>query len=92
MEKDCIVGQGAAAFAKDRLMDQSDSFQTWVCRYCGIQATVVRRAGQPPDKYCKLCDSKEVVRVKLPYSTKLVSQEFSGMNIIPRILTIPFKH
>ena len=90
MEKDCIAAQGAALFCKDRLMDQSDSYQIWVCKYCGIQAVVVRRENQPPDKYCKLCDSKEVILVKIPYSTKLVSQEFSGMNIIPRILTTPF--
>lgn len=91
MEKDCMIGQGVPSLVKDRLMDQSDSYQTWVCRYCGIQAVVVRRENQTPDKYCKLCDSKDVVLVKIPYSTKLVSQEFSGMNIIPRILTKPFE-
>jgi len=88
MERDALLSQGVSAFTKDRLMDQSDSYQAWVCDHCGLLGTVVKKEGSKTlDKFCRVCDSKDLSLVKLPYATKLLAQELGGMNIVPRILT-----
>lgn len=91
MEKDCILGQGAPSLAKDRLMDHSDAFQMWVCEHCGLQAILEKKDGESSTKMCNLCISRDVNLVKLPYATKLLSQELAGMNVMARILTKPYQ-
>lgn len=87
MERDCFLAQGLPSFARDRLMDQSDGYHIHVCKHCGIWGTVVNMGrDKPPDMFCNLCDSKDLVLIRLPYATKLLSQELAGMNIIPRVL------
>jgi len=84
----CILAQGCPALARDRLMEQSDVYKAWVCKHCGIWGTVVNQGeGKPDDKFCRICETKDLVQIRLPYATKLLSQELAGMNIVPRILT-----
>ena len=83
MERDCLIGQGVSFATKDRLMDQSDKFSCYVCRVCGMYANY--------DDYlkkakCKPCGSDKIVKITLPYATKLLFQELIATNIIPRIL------
>jgi DNA-directed RNA polymerase II subunit RPB2 len=86
-ERDCILGQGAARMVRDRMLEQSDDYQMWVCRICGLPAVVdVARA----IKECRLCTTSDVVLVRLPYGTKMILQELQGMNIVPRLMTTPF--
>jgi len=40
-------------------------------------------------RYCRRCQTSDVVTVQLPYGTKLLTQEFHGLNHIPRIITLP---
>ncbi len=85
----CLLGQGAPWFAKDRLMEQSDETRVWFCRICGLQALVT--AGDPkrrfpPRRECRVCESNQVVLVKMPYATKLLMQELAGMNVVIRVL------
>lgn len=84
MERDCILGQGAARFGRDRLMEQSDEFRQWVCDICGLPAHVEKQGAV---KECRVCLSNSVSWVRLPYGAKLVSQEMMAMNIVPRMLT-----
>lgn len=83
MERDCILGQGAACFERDRLTDCSDKFKMWFCDVCGIQAHV-ENGGEIRE--CKICGTNKCSLRIIPYGTKLVNQEFMASNIIPRVL------
>lgn len=87
MERDNILCQGAGAFVRDRMMEQSDQFQMWVCgKSCGNEAIVEKNGDR---KECTVCGTTDVQLVKIPYGTKLLGQELKGMHIIQRILTVP---
>jgi DNA-directed RNA polymerase II subunit RPB2 len=85
MERDCILGQGAASFEKDRIMTCSDEFKMWICNVCGLQAKV-EKGGETRE--CNICGMNNASLVKIPYGTKLVNQELTVMNIVPRIFTV----
>ena len=87
MEKDSIMAQGASGFIRDRLMEQSNDYRIWVCAPCGT-SLVVDKSGRKSE--CPLCNSNEASYVRIPYATKLLSQEFATANIITRIVTKPF--
>lgn len=89
MERDNMVGQGAAAFVRDRLFEQSDLYSVYVCMICGLLATVVKIDETHIKKECRLCDTNKVACVKLPYATKVLFQDLMSMNIVPRILVDP---
>lgn len=77
MERDCLIGYGAAMLLMERLMLSSDVFEIFVCRECGLMGY----AG-----WCNLCkSSKHIVQLKIPYACKLLFQELQSMNIIPRL-------
>jgi DNA-directed RNA polymerase beta subunit len=83
MERDCMLGQGAAKFARDRLFEQSDETSIYVCKICGMHA---HADADGQNRECKICETKDVARIRLPYGTKLISQELMAMNIVPRII------
>lgn len=100
MERDGILGQGADAFKRDRMMEQSDEFFMWICCVCGLQVNVLeddRNSGNNGnalsaspsiiDYGCSVCGRNKVTRIRLPYGSKLVCQELIAMGIVPRILT-----
>lgn len=77
MERDCLVGYGAAMLLNERLMLSSDKFHIHVCGHCGLLGY---------SGYCKHCGSgADVSKVALPYACKLLFQEMMAMNIVPRI-------
>eukprot|EP00755_Sulcionema_specki_P022799 Sspe_Gene.77373::Locus_48340_Transcript_1_1_Confidence_1.000_Length_3591::g.77373::m.77373/K03021/RPC2, POLR3B; DNA-directed RNA polymerase III subunit RPC2 len=77
MERDCLVGYGAAMLLNERLMVSSDSFRIYVCGECGLMGY---------SGYCKYCDSYDKVSsIQIPYACKLLFQEMMAMNIIPRL-------
>jgi DNA-directed RNA polymerase II subunit RPB2 len=85
MERDCMVSHGAARFNKGRLYDASDKYSVYVCKSCGMIASY-------NDKMhihcCKTCDNRtDFAYVQIPYSCKLLFQELTTMNVVPRVLT-----
>ena len=77
MERDCLVGYGAAMLLNERLMVSSDAFIIYVCGVCGLIGY---------SSFCKFCNSYEKVHtVRVPYACKLLFQEMMSMNIVPRI-------
>eukprot|EP00808_Paulinella_micropora_P011541 g46876.t1 len=77
MERDCLVGYGAASLIMERLMISSDEYKVQVCRTCGFFAY---------KSWCQYCKAVGTVSViKLPYACKLLFQELQAMNILPRI-------
>jgi DNA-directed RNA polymerase II subunit RPB2 len=86
MERDCIISHGAAAFLKERLMDQSDAYRVHVCQTCGLIA--VANLKNQTFECCKNPSERmKVVQVLLPYACKLLFQELMSMAVAPRLVT-----
>jgi len=71
MERDCVVSFGCSELLKERLLLSSDVFVANFDFYTGIMTTETQ-------------DNK-TVKLKLPYACKLLFQELSSMNILPKI-------
>jgi DNA-directed RNA polymerase subunit B len=84
MERDCLIAYGASMILKDRLLDESDKSDVFVCERCGLVAyhDVKQR------KYvCRVCgDKAKVSSVTVAYAFKLLLQEMQSLNIAPRLL------
>lgn len=79
MERDCLVAYGASNLLIERLMLNSDVFETNVCNQCGLFGY---------NNYCHYCQSSQDVSIiRLPYACKLLFQELQAMNVCPRIRT-----
>lgn len=66
-------------------MECSDNYRVFVCRSCGMMATV------NPDKgiySCRACKNvTHFAEVRMPYACKLLFQEVQAMGIGARFLT-----
>ena len=84
MERDCLIAYGASMILKDRLLDESDKAEIYVCERCGLTAyhDVKQR------KYvCRVCgDKAKVSSITVAYAFKLLLQEMQSLNIAPRLL------
>jgi len=84
MERDCLIAYGASMILKDRLLDESDKADIFVCERCGLVAyhDVKQR------KYvCRVCgDKAKVSSVSVAYAFKLLLQEMQSLNIAPRLM------
>jgi DNA-directed RNA polymerase II subunit RPB2 len=97
MERDSIISHGMSKFLKERLLDTSDSYSTYVCDICGLFAQrIIRKENritpQSSDIYqCIGCKNKtKISKVIIPYAFKLLIQELMSMNIAPRIRTTQY--
>ncbi len=84
MERDCLVGHGAALLLKERLLDESDKTTILVCEKCGFIANYDRNR----DKYyCPVCGEKvPISRVTCSYAFKLLLQEMMSLGLAPRLV------
>ena len=84
MERDCIIAYGASMILKDRLLDESDKSDVFVCERCGLVAyhDVKQR------RYiCRVCgDKAKVSSVSVAYAFKLLLQEMQSLNVAPRLM------
>jgi DNA-directed RNA polymerase II subunit RPB2 len=85
MERDCMISHGAAGMVHDRTYKCSDKYEVYVCNQCGITAIY----NEKKNIYqCKPCNNfVSFSRVKIPYACKLLFQELTTMNIVPRVIT-----
>ena len=84
MERDCLIGYGAAMLLKDRMLEESDKFVAYVCANCGFLAYYDSRSGR---YVCRLCgDNARVYPVVMPYAFKLLLQELMSMCVAPRLI------
>jgi DNA-directed RNA polymerase subunit B' len=89
MERDVLIGHGAALLLKERLFDESDPYECYICSKCGEVAIYDHKRGI---KYCPVCGETEDIQsdrkippVKLPYAFKLLLDELRSMGINPKL-------
>lgn len=85
MEKDAMVSHGASRFTKERMYDVSDKYSVFVCNKCGLIASY---NNELHIHCCKTCENRvDFSYVEMPYACKLLFQELTTMNVVPRIMT-----
>jgi len=84
MERDCLVGHGAAMLLKDRLLEESDAYTIYICAKCGRQGFYDIRQR----KYsCPTCEGKsDIEPVTISYAFKLLLQEMQSLCLSPSLV------
>ena len=84
MERDCLIGHGAAMVIKDRLLDESDGTKQYVCgnSACGHLAILDRKGSL----YCPVCGNKTSIHlVETSYAFKLLLDELLSLGVVMRL-------
>ena len=83
MERDCLIGHGAAMVLRDRLLEESDKYLLYVCENCGF----ISYYDIKQRKYtCRICEDKaQISPVVVSYAFKLLLQEMMSLCITPRL-------
>jgi len=85
MERDCMISHGAARFTRERLYDVSDKYSVYICKCCGLIAAY---NDSMHIHMCRTCDNRtDFSYVEIPYACKLLFQELTTMNVVPRLIT-----
>ena len=83
MERDCLIGHGAAMLLHDRLLEESDKYTLYICKNCGYIAYYDMKQR----KYiCRICEDKaKISPVTVSYAFKLLLQELMSLCISPKL-------
>jgi len=83
MERDCLIGHGAALLLRDRLLEESDKYLLYVCENCGYMSYYDMKQR----KYvCRVCENKgRITPVTVSYAFKLLLQEMMSLGLAPRL-------
>jgi len=84
MERDCLIGHGAAMVIKDRLLDESDGTIQYVCGNtdCGHFAIKDRKGMLR----CPVCENNsKIYPVQTSYAFKLLLDELLSLGIVMRL-------
>ncbi len=83
MERDCLLGYGAAMLLRDRLLEESDKYLLYVCERCGYIAYYDIRQRR---YVCRVCEEKaQISPVVVSYAFKLLLQELASLCVAPRL-------
>jgi DNA-directed RNA polymerase II subunit RPB2 len=84
MERDALLGHGAASMIQERLMKVSDAHRQAVCRKCGGMPVYNQKECLT---WCRRCDNRvDIGIVEMPYAMKLLCQEMGAIGIEARIV------
>ncbi len=81
MERDCLIAHGAALTLKERLLDESDKYEAFVCENCGMLAVIDKNK-----IYCPVCGNLENYPVEISYAFKLLLDELKSLCIFPKLV------
>ncbi len=82
MERDALVGYGASLLLKDRMLEQSDKADIWICRECGDVGYFDHIKNVP---VCPLDAGNNLEKVEISYAFKLLLDEIKSLHILPRV-------
>ena len=82
MERDSLVGYGASLLLKERMLDQSDKTDIWVCSECGDTGYFDNMKNIP---VCLSCGGSSLKQVEISYAFKILLDEIKSLHIMPRI-------
>jgi len=83
MERDCLIGHGAAMLLRDRLLEESDKYLLYVCENCGFIAYYDIKQRR---YMCRLCEEKaQISPVIVSYAFKLLLQELMSLCVAPHL-------
>jgi DNA-directed RNA polymerase II subunit RPB2 len=83
MERDVGIAHGSAFLLREKLLEASDKYITYVCNICGLFATKMPKKEVWHCLNCK--NSTRISKVILPYAFKLLMQELMSVQILPRL-------
>ncbi|HIP57534.1 MAG TPA: DNA-directed RNA polymerase subunit B, partial [Ignisphaera aggregans] len=84
MERDTLIGHGASALLRERMLESSDKTVIYVCELCGFIGWFNRRKNVYE---CPIHGDKGVLHpVVVPYAFKLLLQEMMSMGVKPRLI------
>ena len=83
MERDVLIGHGAAMLLKGRLLDESDKSNMLVCENCGLIGVYDRNKDI---YYCPICGtSAKISSIVVSYAFKLLIQEMMSLGLACRL-------
>ncbi|MCL5680763.1 MAG: DNA-directed RNA polymerase subunit B [Candidatus Thermoplasmatota archaeon] len=85
MERDTLIGHGAAMAIKDRLLDQSDGFTIYVCgdQDCGHVAIYDYKTHE---LRCPVCgNTSNIHPIETSYAFKLMRDELMSLGVVMRL-------
>ncbi len=83
MERDVLIGHGAAILLKGRLLDESDKSNMLVCEECGLIGVYDRNRDA---YYCPICGTgAKISSVVVSYAFKLLIQEMMSLGLATRL-------
>lgn len=76
MERDCVIGHGAARYLKSKLCDQSDAHTFTICSKCNENVHMDITTGELK---CKICESdQDLIQATAPFVLKTLKEDLAG--------------